>query len=467
MGVLGKFTGRISRSPHHEQKSNRLLEELNNPELSINFTVTMWPGGLIYGNAPMPIDASHYYSEDSKAGDVKFSFDYIAPARRRNPGTVVLSLVIFEEGKSYYRHSIHWPSRAGKDKLPENIVEAVFEEIYRKAYGESLQWLIRKEVLLGTYEHCMEKGDRLTRFDVYDIFNFNKLFFKDNQDTLRRLIVKAIERPERTNSASETEEGFRLPSEKMSFGMRRIYLSRRSSEELQSAFLDNPSVLSLEDIRFLFDTKEKIQALDLRVFPPEVVITLLAQDRLWRESIEPQQLRQIDLSGQKDIQYLFVPTLKYFTRDPGSTVINMDTISDAQLSMHRDTFLRDVFLAGDFDLPAGILHLRVQTPWEEASRFKIDRRAEVAILGLDVVMERSLPKGMHDFIVKQLGFSKDFESMTAEQRRELFKKEIEMLNDNRKQLAIIKALVRENEVGQHNWFLNRETVLIIQSTPNR
>ena len=61
--------------------------------------------------------------------------------------------------------------------------------------------------------------------------------------------------------------------------------------------------------------------------------------------------------------------------------------------------------------------------------------------GYEVVMKGSLRKEVHDFILRKLGFDTDFELMTPEQRREVFKKEIEMMMNTSKQVEIINDLV--------------------------
>ena len=84
--------------------------------------------------------------------------------------------------------------------------------------------------------------------------------------------------------------------------------------------------------------------------------------------------------------------------------------------------------------------------------FETTRRQEIQEQGHSVIMKKSLPKKMHDFIVQQLGFNTEFESMTVEQKRELFKAEAEMMINTRQQIKILEAIIQENERGNHNWF---------------
>ena len=228
--------------------------------------------------------------------------------------------------------------------------------------------------------------------------------------------------------------------------MRRALLESYTIEEIKKLPPETIKTLELTDVFDLFNTPEKIQTLDMRLLPSGFAVTLLIEYPLWRESITPSQIKQLNTTEQ-GIQYVFVPTFKHYTWRPKEekAVINIDNMSDRQImDLNRDTFLRNVFLAGDLFV-GGILPPVV-------NNFMILRGKKVKELGFDTVMDDSISKGMHDFIVKKLGFDIEFESMTPELRRKLFKKEIEMMTNNSQQAVIIMDLVRENTDGNHSWF---------------
>ena len=195
--------------------------------------------------------------------------------------------------------------------------------------------------------------------------------------------------------------------------------------------------LKLEEVAEQFITPKEMQTLDMSLLSPEDVITLLRENRSWRAAIIPDQIRQIDVSVE-GIQHVFAPTFKDFIWAPE---ISIDALSDEQvMRLDRDTFLRDVFLAGD-------LYVSGHLP-PDVTEFMIQRKRTVKELGDDTVMSGSLPKVTHDFIVRRLGFDKDFESMTPDERRELFKKEIAMMTDTSQQIDIIEKLVEVAVVAE-------------------
>ena len=193
---------------------------------------------------------------------------------------------------------------------------------------------------------------------------------------------------------------------------------------------------TLTDLFSFYDTPEKMQILDMKRLSPEDVVKLLTENRSWRKALTPEQVRQIDVSVP-GIQYVFAPTFKSFKHVfRNREALSIDTLSDEQImSFDRDTFLRDVFLAGD---------LYVQGPMSRAwdvTQFMIAMQSRAKEKGHDVVMSGSLPKDVHDFILGELGFPIDFESMTPTQRREVFKAEIKMMTNLKQQMEIIEDLV--------------------------
>ena len=77
----------------------------------------------------------------------------------------------------------------------------------------------------------------------------------------------------------------------------------------------------------------------------------------------------------------------------------------------------------------------------DVTQFMLARQIRVKEKGRDVVMSDSLPKEVHDFILRKLGFPVDFEDMTPAQRREVFKAEIKMMTDLKQQMEIIEDIV--------------------------
>ena len=126
-------------------------------------------------------------------------------------------------------------------------------------------------------------------------------------------------------------------------------------------------------------------------------------------------------------------------------LISIDTLTDAQIEkMDRDTFLRDFFLAGDTYM-SGLLPLSIVT-------FTTKRQRETTKKERDAIINKSLPKKMHDFIAQWLEFNTVFESMTVEQKRELFTAEAKMMVDESQIAKMLESMTQENERGNHNWF---------------
>ena len=472
----GFFNKLFKRETDVTVKSNQispsLLKEINDPGLSIKSVVRVtdeqYFGAHYFGNEIV----FPTISPGKQRGQIKYlsvyipSKSYVSKDEKEKGQFVVLFRINSDTNMhQVYEHWIHWPSHAKDSHLSEDLVKEIFDKIYRETYGESLEWVIKSQVIFKAITYGIE--NKLDQFDLYDIFNFDSLLYRNNQDRFRQLVVEVINHPEQIGSTSEKREISQIPSNSNKMGpeMRRLLLRSYTIEELKALPLEDIIALPSEDmkalpsedimaLRFidvieLFNTSEKIQILDMSWFSSELAIKLLMESPLWRASITHTQVRQLDVSGE-GIQYIFVPTFKYYVWRPEPQnskfkIIGIDTLSDEQIiSLDRDTFLRDVFLAGDL-FTEGLLPLEVQHFW-------MLHKGKVKELGFDTVMKGSLPKEMHNFILKKLGFNVDFEFMTPKQRRELFKKEIEMMTNISQQITMITDIVEENKRGNHNWF---------------
>ena len=411
-----------------------LLEELNDPEVSIKSTILPNIWGEQVGNDLAPYMPHSRLSE----GQAEYSFAYIPAGKRKEKGRVVLLFRINTISGEYHEtsdfsHWIHWSSDVAEPHLDANTVRVVFNKVYEEVYGVSLEEMVVRKVIPKAINYIIERA--LSRFGLYDLFNFNSLLFRNSEDQLKRIIAEVIQSPDQIQTDSQKTTPS-LSSLKMTEGMRRLFLSSYSPEELKSFPAEEVKTIELTDLVSFYDTPEKMQTLDMKRLSPEDIVKLLTEYRSWREALTPEQVRQIDVSVP-DIQYVFAPIFKHFRhvfRD--REALNIDTLSDEQImNFDRDTFLRDVFLAGD---------LYVQGPMGRAwdvTQFMIAQQIRVKKQGRDVVMSGSLSKEVHDFILRKLGFHVDFESMTPTQRREVFKAEIKMMTDLKKQMEIIEDLM--------------------------
>lgn len=420
-----------------------LAKELADPKLPIQSTV-LSGNGMYYGNGTIPLLPKT--PSEMKKRQPEYLSAYLPPKKRGQKGQFVLSFRVNLNTKTHhtYQHWIYWPSDAKNSTLSADQVKEIFNEIYKEAYGKTLEWMIEKDVISKT---ITQNIGILNQLNLYDIFNFNSLFFKDKAGKLKQHIIESLTHSDQASLAlKEPETSHIIPSKKMSQGMRRVILESYTIEEIKKLPPETIKTLELTDVFDLFNTPEKIQTLDMSLLPSGFAVKLLIDYPLWRESITSNQIKQLNATEQ-GIQYVFVPTFKHYTWRPKEekAVININNMSDKQImDLNRDTFLRDVFLAGDLFV-GGILPPAVND-------FMILRGKKVKELDFDTVMDDSISKGMHDFIVKKLGFDIEFESMTPELRRKLFKKEIEMMTNNSQQAVIIIDLVAENETGNHNWF---------------
>ena len=463
-------SSRSSQKPLSMEASQEalLIKELKDNDVFIQSLVNPSTQHMhFYGNGFLP----QYHSERPK-GLVKYSAFYVPGKDIKHPknetefnkgkGHFFLSMSIILDGEAHYtyNHWIHWPSQAKGAQLGEHTVREIFNEIYKTVYGQTLEWMIASNIFSKGMDH-IEKNN-LSQFDVYDMFNFNALFFKTKEQQLKSIVTKIIgeatgEHLHQIRPTSKEQLPILIPPAQMMYGLRRVILESYSIEQLKTISSAEIKELPVQDIVKLFNTTEKIQTVDMSLLPPEVQVQLLTEYPLWRESITPNQVQQLDTSSS-EIQHVIAPTTKYFVRRPEAEKkkISIDTFTDAQIEkMNRDTFLRDIFLAGELSAN-GVVPIRV-------AMFMVDRKQEVQKHGRSVIMKKFIPKKMHDFITQWLGFPTEFESMTTEQKRELFKAERDMMINapqekagmmikSNQQLKLLEAVIEANEREGHNWF---------------
>ena len=412
------------RLPFGEKKPSTILEELNNPELTVKSTILPGKWSIPLGHGPLG---------QLQDGQVEFSFVHTLVQNKKEKGQISLLFkinVTSIEPSSDYRHWIHWESDVENPHIDENTVKIIFNKVYQEVYGVSLEWMIERDIISKTITH-IQKGN----LNQSDLFNFKSLTFMDKEDQLRRLIARLmaqiIQSPDPTKVTYE-KTGLFPTYLKMTSLMRRIALESYSLKEVKTFPPRRIKTLGLEDLRSLYDTPKKIKTLDMSSVLPEIAVKLLTEYRDWRAAVIATQIKQLDVRTD-GIQYVFAPTFKHFVHVSHSEIIGIDLLSDKQImDMDRDTFLRDVFLAGEVYV-SGHAPANVQA-------FMLNRKIAVKKSGYETIMRGSLPKETHDFIAAALGFDMDFESMTPQQRRKLFRKEIAMMTNPRLQFHIIEGL---------------------------
>ena len=433
------------RLPFGKKKPSTILEELNNPELTVKSTILPGKWSVPLGHGPLG---------QLQDGQVEFSFVHTLAQNKKEKGQISLSFktnVTSIEPSSDYRHWIHWESDVENPHIDENTVKIIFNKVYQEVYGVSLEWMIERDIIPKTITHIQKS--KLNQFDLYDIFNFNSLLFKDKEDQLRRLIARLmaqiIQSPDPTKVTYEKTGLFPIHL-KMTSLMRRIALESYSLKELKTFPPRRIKTLGLEDLRSLYDTPKKIKTLDMSSVPPKIAIKLLTEYHDWRAAVTATQIKQLDVRTDR-IQYVFAPTFKHFVHVSHSENIGIDLLSDKQImDMDRDTFLRDVFLAGE-------VYVQGHAP-PVVQAFMLNRKIAVKESDYETIMRGSLPKETHDFIAAALGFDMDFESMTLQQRRKLFRKEIAMMTNPRLQFHIIEGLAEVAATASaHQDSLNEES----------
>ena len=433
------------RLPFGNKKSSTLLEELNNPGLTVKSTIL--PGGTwgqAWGHGPPGLSD----------GQKEFSFTYTSAQNRKEKGQIFLLFktnMDSNEHHSDYRHWIHWESDVKNPHLDENTVKIIFNTVYREVYGVSLEWMMEREIIPKTITSIQE--NKLNQFDLYDIFNFNSLLFNDKEDQLRRLIARLIAQiTQFSDSIKFTYEKTDLfPVHlKMTPLMRKTALESYSLKELRTLPPHQIKVLSLEDVLSFYNTPKKMKILDMSSLSPGIAVKLLTEHRDWRAAVTATQIKQLDVRAD-GIQYVFVPTFKHFVHVSTSEIKKIDLLSDKQImALDRDTFLRDVFLAGE-------VYVQGHAP-PNVRDFMSNRKIAVRKSDRETIMRDSLPKETHDFIARALGFDMDFESMTPQQRRKLFRKEIAMMTSPRQQFDLIEGLASAGlKISTNKDSLNEES----------
>ena len=466
--------GRSQEPLSLEASREALLKELTNEDVFIQSVVRpSTPHMHFYGNGALP---PAKYLLDAPKGLVEYAAFYVPgkdihtsnkkPSEKKGQFFLSMSIILDAETRYTYEHWIHWPSEVRNARLSPDTVREIFNEIYKAAYGQTLEWMIASNIFSKTMDH-IEKH-YLGQFDVYDLFNFNALFFKTQEQQLKSIVTEVIgevtgELPHQnqTHSTPKEQPSTLIPPAQMIHGLRRIILNSYSLEQLNTLSSAEISRLPVQDVVEIFNTTEKIRTVNMSLLSPKVQVQLLTEYALWRESITSEQVQQLDTSID-GIQHVLVPTAKYYVWRPKEEKkkIGIDTLTDAQIEkMDRDTFLRDVFLAGELFVD-GVVPMKV-------AMFMTERRQEVQEQeqeqGPGVITKKSLPKEMHDFITQWLGFETNFESMTTEQKRALFKAEMDMMINARQEKAgmmiktnqqfkLLEAVMEENERGNHNWF---------------
>ena len=340
---------------------------------------------------------------------------------KKDRGLIVLSL----RSSMGLVHSVYWKtSLKAPLSLGEIEAQSLFEQIYERVYGSS------PEVMLRLIEKA--EPEALSHLDINESLSLKELFFIGRRDRLRELVLSAVEdHPLAAHRGPAPESPFYRLSDKISRRLTEPVLRGRTAEQLKAADADWIKSLSLEEIKIIFDTKEKIQALDMSLLPSGFQVELLTGSVLWRESITPAQIRQLDTAAE-GIQYVFVPSFKHWTHDPHP--ISLESLSDSQIMrIDRDAFLRDVFLAGD-------TYIRGYISWEVSDHLaKLKRLAGYS--GLSAIMRQSLSEEAHAAIASNLEFpEKPFEAMDAAERRLLFEAEARMMTDGILQNEIMEVI---------------------------
>ena len=475
---MGGFQSRLS-----EQVSKKLLlsELINNPEFfSIYSAATPTPsrygvhgsvlGDYTYLTPPrkffpetptQPVTYSAFYTSQKIYSSS--SSDPVAKGAKGKSGTFFLVLTIrLDIERDYdtvYRHWVHWPSNAKNAYLSEGTIKNIFNAIYEVVYGKSLDWMIKNNAfsIIENHPHTKDRLDPEAPEKFWEaedklnnLFESYGRFFEQYKPWFKAIIAKAlVGRWSHQVEASQEQTPPLTPSTKFDTlrSMLRNSDKQFSVEQLKTMPSKFIRSLSPQEIVTFFNTSEKIQTVDMRLLQSENQIYLLANLPLWRDSITKEQVQQLDTSAY-GIQYVLVWDYYYRLRPPSpekTKPISIDTLTDAQIEkMNRDTFLRDFFLAGDTYM-SGLLPLNVVT-------FTTKRKIETTKKERDAIMNKSLSEEMHDFIAQWLGFNIAFESMTVEQKRELFTAEAKMMVDESQIAKMLESMAEENKRGNHNWF---------------
>ncbi len=374
---------------------------------------------------------------------LRLSASYIPLKREKRKGRKAKGLIVLSlRSSSSFFHAVYWETSLKPPlSLGESEAQALFGPIYETAYGES------PEVIMDLISKA--EPEDLFHDNIESALNLKELFFDSRGDKLRELVLSAVEAPSIPKKPLPNPLNSHRPkiSDKASPKLREISWRGWTAEKLGAGPAAWIKSLSLEDIKIAFDSKEKIQALDMSLISPEIQVELLTGSVLWRQSMTRAQIRQLETAAE-GIQYVFVPSFKHWTHDPH--LISLHDLSASQIMrIDRDAFLRDVFLAGDHSIR--VISLNV-------SLFLRDRRRE----NEGMSGRRSLSENEYGIIAEKLGFPESFESMNAEQRRLFFEAGARMMLDGNLQQKIIMSIIYR-ELGkrrgnQEHW-LKREAEL--------
>ena len=175
--------------------------------------------GMYYGNGTIPILPET--TSKLKTGQPEYLSTYLPSKKRGEKGQFVLSFRVRLNTKPHetyqhrtytHQHWIYWPSDAKKAALSEATIKAIFNEIYKEVYGETLDWIMEKDVISKT---IYQKNGNLNQFSLYDIFNFNSLFFKNKAGKLKQHIIESLTHSDQASLAlKEPETSHIIPSKK-------------------------------------------------------------------------------------------------------------------------------------------------------------------------------------------------------------------------------------------------------------
>ena len=431
-----------------KKPSPTLLQELNQPELNIKTAISPYTG-LYHGDGePHPIATD-------RQKETLYSFTYYPPLDRKKKGKIILYFRTpnSSDQPDDYEHWIYWDTDMKESQihkqLNEYLVKALFNHIYKEIYGENLEWFVRHKVIPRVIAHA-DKND-FSAFEMYDALSLNELLFKTEKERLRQLMLSIIKRPYFTPANWNLD--FYIP-EKMNPVLRKI-LSESADPEEQIHLSSLELTHKKRELSSLYDTPEKIKTVDISSIAPELIVDLLRTDRIWREALTPEQVRQLDVRA-KGIQYVFAPKYRDFRyTEPDN--LHIDTLSDEQvMNIDRDTFLRDIFLLGELYFQGGYFRSSLIGSFIEYRTLEVLDKG-----GPPAMMKESLSETEYQSIAESMGFDMKFEDMKAPQRRELFKSQIAMMTNYRQQMEIVTHLVVDKLIACRNEFSEEPIALLV------
>ena len=224
--------------PLFKKRKASLLEELNNPELSVKSVIS--PVLFTFLGDDIPSYANIVPPNLDQPRQIEYHFTYIPAKKKKKKGQIILSfsmIVDLEQyeydGNEIWRHWIYWESDVKDPPLHTATAEAIFNKIYQEIYGVSLDEIIEQKVIPKTIAY--NNKNELGYFRMYEAFDFNALLFKGNADRLRRFIAQVVESPDQAEmNSSKNESANSSSSPKMGAVMRKSLVL--STEELRKPF---------------------------------------------------------------------------------------------------------------------------------------------------------------------------------------------------------------------------------------